>query len=229
MTHRSAGPKAQHKIELLPHPVGAGPVGFIDDEQVRHFDHTSLEHLDAITRLGNQNQDGRVGAPGHIELRLSDTDRLDQDPVEPGRIEHIAHFAGRGRQATKGTAGRHRADVYAIVQGDRFHSDPVAQERPPGEWAGRIDGNHRNRKAAGPVGGDQLLGQGGFPGARRAGEPDAAGMTQRGVKGGQQLLEPMAAVLHDRYRPGQSGHLAGPEIGEKRFQVHAGKSHGRRR
>ena len=72
------------------------------------------------------------------ELALAHADRLDQDPVEPRRIEQVAHFArGRG-QAAEGAAAGHAPDVDALVEGDGFHADAVAQQGAAGERAGGI-------------------------------------------------------------------------------------------
>ena len=95
-----------------------------------------------------------------------DADRLHEDPVEPGGIEQVAHFAGAGGEPAERAAGGHGADVDALVQGDGFHADAVAEQGAAGEGAGGIDRDDRDSEPGGAVGGDQALDQGGLPGAR---------------------------------------------------------------
>ena len=93
-----------------------------------------------------------VGHPGDVELRLADAHRLDEDAVEPGGIEQIADFAGGGGEPAERAAAGHGADVDALVQGDGFHADAVAEQGAAGEGAGRVhrdDGDLEPGRAVG--------------------------------------------------------------------------------
>ena len=99
MPERIAAPQAEHHLDLLPESVSAGTVTFVDHVDVGDLHHACLERLDAIARLRHQDQHRRLGGTGDVELRLSDPHGLDQDALEPKRLEQISHFLGRGREA----------------------------------------------------------------------------------------------------------------------------------
>ena len=213
-------PDPQRHLDLLSQLLGSGPVGLVDHENVRDLHHTRLERLDPVARFGHQHQHGRVRHPGHVQLRLAHAHGLDQDPVEPGGIEQIADLAGGGGQAAERAAGGHGADVDALVQGDGFHADAVAEEGAAGERAGGIDRDHRHLEPGGAVGGDEALDQGGLPGPGRAGDADAAGFAEGAVDLGEELFEAGPAVLDHRDRPGQCGGFAGNQLGDQEIEVH---------
>ena len=64
----------------------------------------------------------------------------------------------RGQPAEVPAAG-HRADVDAGVGGVVLHPDPVAEQRPAGERAGRVDREHADPLAPGPQTPDQRGGR----------------------------------------------------------------------
>ncbi len=68
-------------------------------------------------------------------------DRLEQDDVEAGGVEHGRGGRGRGREPAGVAARRHRADEHAVVRRVGLHPDAVAQEGAAGDRAGRVDGD----------------------------------------------------------------------------------------
>ena len=81
----------------------------------------------------------------------------------------------------------HGTDVDPGIGGMVLHPDPIAEDRPTGERAGRI-----NRQYADPVallaeGAHQLVGEGGLSHTGRAGQPDDLG-TPGGRDSGNQGL-----------------------------------------
>ncbi len=175
---------------------------------------------------GTKTQDGRVGHVRDVELRLSDPDRFDDDPVEPCAVEDVAHFAGRGGQPAQGAARGHRPDVDARVERHALHPDPVAEERAAAEWRGR------DRPRPPPPG---------VPAARKAVTrrsvsvdlpapggpviPIRRARPSRGMEPGEQRFEPGAAIFDDRDRPRDGGGLSLDQFGEQWRLCHAGNYH----
>ena len=54
---------------------------FVDHHEVSHFDHTSLDALDVVTRATDQHEYEHVDHAPDRHLTLSDPDRFDQDQV----------------------------------------------------------------------------------------------------------------------------------------------------
>ncbi len=156
-------PDAERHLDLVPQLIGARPVGLVHDEDVRGFHDAGLERLDAVARLGHQDQHGRVSHARDVELGLADADRLHHDPVEAGGVEEVGDFTGAGGESAERAAAGHRADVDALVQRDGFHADAVAEEGAAGKRAGRIHRDDTDAEARRAVGEHQALDQGGLP------------------------------------------------------------------
>ena len=69
----------KHRAELARGAIRSGPVGLVDDYQVRDLEQPGLDGLDLIPHLGDLDDDGRLGEPRDLDLRLPGTHRLDQD------------------------------------------------------------------------------------------------------------------------------------------------------
>src|SRR4029450_2912100 len=65
------------------HP-GAVAVGLVDHEDVGYLEDAGLGDLDGVAEPGGQGDQGGVGQGGHLDLRLADPARLDQDDVAAG-------------------------------------------------------------------------------------------------------------------------------------------------
>ena len=63
----------------IPHRlVGALAVGLVHDDDVGDLEQARLGGLNRVARTGIQDDDGRVGDGGDLDLGLSDADRLQQ-------------------------------------------------------------------------------------------------------------------------------------------------------
>ena len=207
-------PDAERDFDLLPQLLRARPVRLVDHEDIGDLHDPRLQRLDAVTGLGDEHEDRRIRAAAHIELRLSDADGLDDDTIEGRGVEHIADLAGRRRESAQGTTRRHRADEDTAVERDRFHPDPVAEQRAARKRARRVDGDDRHAEPLRAPRADKTLGERRLPGARRSGDPDATGVAQPGVKAREELLEARPRVLDDRNGPREGCRPPGGEIGQ---------------
>ena len=86
---RAAGPTVgdEHRPELGRRPLGAGLVALVHDDEVGHLEQARLDRLDLVAHLGRLEDDRRVGGGRDLDLALAGPDRLDEDEVEPGRVE----------------------------------------------------------------------------------------------------------------------------------------------
>ncbi len=213
-------PDGDGRLDLPSQIPGTGPVCLVHDVHIGRFHHARLERLDAVARFGNQYQRRGVGHRGHRELGLAHPDSLDQDPLEPCRVQHVAHFPGAGGETAQRPASRHRSDIDAFIEGHRLHPDPVSQQGSTRERAGRVHRHDGDPLLLKPPLPHQLLGQGGLAGSRRPGDSDPPGSAELSMEAGQQLLEPGTSVLHDGDGPGQCGRASGFEGLEQFFILH---------
>jgi hypothetical protein len=223
VSKRVPPPDAQCDFDLLAQLISSRTICLVDHENVCDFHHAGLECLNAVPRLGNQRQHRGVGHPGYIELRLADTDRLDQDAIEAGGVEQITDLARGGGEPAERSAAGHGPDVYAFVQRDGFHPDAIAQECTTGKRAGRIDRHDRHLETGRAVVVDQTLYQGGLACAGWACNANATSPAEQPVNLTEKPLEAGPGVLNHRDRPGQCGGVAGHQLRDQAIDVHGVK------
>ena len=81
----------------------------------------------------------------HLDLALAGADRLEEDEVLAGRVEHEQRLQRRLREAAEVAARAHRADEDAGVEEVVGQADAVAEQRAVRERARRVDGDHADR------------------------------------------------------------------------------------
>ena len=79
--------EVEHQFEVAASVVRPVAVGLVDYENVSDFKEARLVCLHRVAPTGVDDNDGRVGGSGDIDLNLADANRLDQDRVEPAGIE----------------------------------------------------------------------------------------------------------------------------------------------
>ena len=207
--------------------VDARPVGLVDGEDVGDLHQAGLGRLHAVAPPGVDDDDGRVGLAGDLDLDLPDADGLDDDPAVPERVEQADRLRRRQRQPAEVAAGRHRADEHARVGGVVLHPHAVAEDGPAGERRRRVDGEHGDLVAEAAEVRDQRRCQRALAGARRPGEPDRVGVP--GQRGGEAADLPgrVAAALDEREQPGLGAAVAVLRSGEqvRRQPAVAGSRH----
>ena len=166
--------RAQVADDLL----GAWPVALVDHEDVGDLQDPGLGRLDRVAHPRRDDHQRGVGQRGDLDLGLADADGLDADHVEAGRVEHPQRLRRRHRQPAEMPAAGHRPDEHAAVGGVILHPDPVAEQRAAGERRGRVDGEHPDPQTERAVGAHERAGHRRLPDARRAGQPDDAGVTR---------------------------------------------------
>ncbi|WBL36171.1 hypothetical protein O0235_00690 [Tepidiforma flava] len=171
-------------LQLADEDVGAGVVGFVDDEDIGDFDDAGLERLDVIAGAGVVDEDGGHGGAGDFDFVLAGADGLDDDVVEAEGVDD-GDDVGDGRcEAAERAAAGHGAHVDAGIHGDVLHADAVAEEGAVGEGAGGIDGDDGDGLAAAAKFGCERAGESALSGAGAAGDADdvgAAGVREEGA------------------------------------------------
>ena len=85
----------EHLHEIATRLLDALAVGLVDDEDVGDLHQAGLVGLHAVAPARIDDDDGRVGFPGHLDLDLTDPDRFDDDPMAADRVEQADGFGGR--------------------------------------------------------------------------------------------------------------------------------------
>ena len=176
----------------------------------------SLDGLDVVAQPRYLDDDGGVGCPGNIHLRLASADRLDDDQVIARRIQHLDRIGGGPGQATQIAPAGHAADENAPIASQVPHADAVAQDGAAGEGAGRVDGDDAYRHGGG-LGRAlaEMQGEGvdqrALAAAWRPGDADDVGPSGMGVKGGQGGLGFWAIALDEADGPRYRATPARPE------------------
>ena len=210
--------RRQHRPQLGRGPLRAGLVALVDDHEVGDLQQAGLDRLDLVAHLGRLEDDGRVGRGRDLDLALAGPDGLDEDQVEPGRVEH-GGCRGRRRGEPAGVPARgHRADEHVAVGRVGLHPDPVAEQRAAGDRRRRIDGHDRH----GPTGGadlrDERRDERGLAGARRSGDPDEVRRPASGYSRRSAASASVGAVLDGGQQPGEREPVAADRgrVGEGR-------------
>ena len=87
-------------------------------------------------------------ARGHLDLDLTDPDRLDEHQTQArGREDPDRLRCGCG-QASQVTAAGHGADEHPIVKGVALHPHPVTEDGSPREGGRRVNREHPDAGAS---------------------------------------------------------------------------------
>src|SRR3954464_11977034 len=212
----------QHHLEVLGrllHPVA---VGLVDHEDVGDLQDSRLDGLDVVPQAGDGHHHDGVHRAHHVHLVLPHAHRLDEDPVEAGRVEQIDGVAGGAGQPAHGAAGGHRADEDAGIGVEGRHADTVAQQGAAGERAGGIDGQDAHRLPALADAAGETVHERALAGAGGTGDADHPRFSRLAVDPPDQLPLPRPAVLQDRDRPSESARVA---LEQARNEVVEGAPH----
>ena len=90
----------------------------------------------------------RVGDADHLHLALAGADRLEEDELLAGGVEHEQRLQRRLGEAAEVAARPHRADEDAGVEEVVGEPDAVAEERALRERARRVDRDDADRAAS---------------------------------------------------------------------------------
>jgi hypothetical protein len=194
-------------------------VGLVDEHEVDQFDDPALDRLQVVAGVGEREEDKAVGHARDRGFGLPDADRLDDHDVVARRLAQRKRLARLVRDAAEGATGRARPDERAGLAREPFHARLVAEDRPTGDRARRIDREHRDTMVAGGEEEPEGLDESGLAGARCAADADAearAGVRQQRLEQRQRARLMVAPRrLDQRDRLCQSAGLAGEDaLGE---------------
>src|ERR1019366_2348051 len=119
-----AGP-LEHLAEIADRVVATRPVSLVDHEEVGDLEEPGLVRLHRVTPSGVENDDGRVGGAGDLDLDLAHTDGPDDPPRLACSVDHPHRLGGSNRETTEMPAGGHRADEHTGVGGVVLHAYPA--------------------------------------------------------------------------------------------------------
>ena len=102
----------------------------MDDEDIRDLHDPGLDGLHIVACAGHQHNDRDVGLQDNLHLVLPDTDRLDDDHVATGRVEHEHGIARRPRQPSQVAASGHAPDEDPLVGGVGLHPEAIPRTAP---------------------------------------------------------------------------------------------------
>ena len=161
----------KHCLDLGNSAVGTLVVRLVHDEQIGDLHDARLERLHTVSGPRHRHHDRHVGGTRDLDLRLADTDRLDDDHVEPAGVQDHRRVTGGARHTAQLAPRRHTPHKYTGVAGMRLHPHPVAEQRATAERAGRIHRQHTHGATTRTQHGDDPVDQGTLPDTRWAGHP----------------------------------------------------------
>ena len=213
---RPPGGRYEHRPQLRGGPLGTRLVALVHHDEVGDLEQPGLDGLDLVAHLGCLEHDRRVRGGRHLDLALAGPDGLDEHEVEARGVQHGRSGRGRGGEAARMAARRHRADEHVAVARVGLHPNAVAEERAPGDRRGRVHGHDRDRPTGSPNLRDERCDEGRLARARRPG--DAHEMRPAGlcVELAHRRLAQRRAVLDRGQEPGEGQSIAadgGPRQG----------------
>ena len=128
-----------------------GAVGLVDDEHVGDLHQTGLVRLHAVAPARVDDDDGRVGRAGHLDLDLADADGLDERPTSKptASSSRTASGVASARPPRWPRVAIERMNTPAS-RAWSLHPHPVAEDRPAGERRRRVDGEHGDARRRRP-------------------------------------------------------------------------------
>ena len=87
----------QHGLDLGDRAVGTVVVRLVHDEQVGDLHDARLQRLHTVAGPGHGDDDRHVGRARDLDLGLPDTDRFDDDHIEPAGVQNHRRVSGRTR------------------------------------------------------------------------------------------------------------------------------------
>src|SRR6266542_2805972 len=121
--------EGEHRAHLVQHRLGGRMVELVDRDHVRDLHDPRLQRLDRVPGAGHQDEHDRVRDRDHFDFALAGTDRLEEDELLAGRVEHEHRLQSRLREAALMAARAHRADEDARIEEVVGEANPVAEER----------------------------------------------------------------------------------------------------
>src|SRR3990170_3930530 len=103
----------------------------------------------------------------NLHLVLANAYRFNEDDVLSHRVHDIDDILGRTGKASQTPPGRKGTDEYTLIRGMALHPDPIAEDRPSGERAGRINRDNPDGLSFLAKDVDHLIDDRGFAGAGR--------------------------------------------------------------
>ena len=119
-------------------------VGLVHHHEVGELDDPPLHALQLVAGARPEQQHEQVDHARDRDLRLADTDRLDQHDVEARGLAQQQRLARAPRDATERSARRRRADERLGAPRQLLHAGLVAEDRAAAAGARRIDREHRD-------------------------------------------------------------------------------------
>ena len=109
--------------------AAAGAVGLVHGDDVGDLEDAALDALQLVAGAGEGQEQERVDHLGDGDLRLPDTDGLDQDDVVAGRLDDDHRLPGRLRDPAEGPRRRRGPDERVRVDRQPGHPGLVAEDR----------------------------------------------------------------------------------------------------
>jgi hypothetical protein len=210
---RPARIQVEHHAQGHDGVVGALLVGLVDGENVGDLQDAGLDGLHVVAQARHLDDDGGVGRPGDVHLGLAGADRLDDDQVKAGGVQHLDGVGGGPGQATQVAPAGHTADENAGVAGQVPHTDAIAENGPAAERTGGVYGDnaHRPGRVQPTKVQRQAVDQRALAAARRPGHADDVRPAGVGKQCGQRRLGFGAVVFDEADGPGDSPPLPGQD------------------
>src|SRR5438874_1358230 len=205
----------EDRAHLVQHRLGSWVVHLVDRDHVRDLHDPRLQRLHRVARARHEHEEDGVDDPDHLDLALPRADRLEEDDVLAGRVEHEQRLQRRLGEPAEVPSRPHRADEDLGVEEVVAEPDPVAEQRAVRERARGVDRDDAHRDIALPDVPDQRRDEARLPDAGRTGDPDRIRGARLRIEVGDDAVCERVAVLHERDRACERAPVALPDAGGK--------------
>src|SRR5919201_3926081 len=209
--------EGQDRAHLVQHRLRRRMVHLVDRDHVGNLHDPGFERLNRVARARHEHEQDGVGDRDHLDLALACSHGLEEDELLTRGVEDERGLQRRLGQATEVTARAHRADEDIAVEEVVGEADPVAEQRPLRERAGRVDRDHADGLPLLADVADDGADQTRLADAGRTGDADRVRAAGLRVELAHDLVGERIGVLHERDRPRKGAPVAGTDTGGERL------------
>ncbi len=226
------GGEREHGADVARERLGTGLMHLVDGDHIGDLHDPRLQRLHRVAGAGHEHENDGVRDAHHLDLALTGTDRLEEDDVPAARIQQKEALQRRLGEAAQMPTRAHRADEHTGIEEVIDEPDPVAEQCPLRERAGRVDGDDAYREPEAADVADERGDQRRLAHAGRAGDPDREGGSGCGVDLRDDRSRTRVAILHERDRSRERPAVTGTDACHELLvrplvPRHAGHSTGR--
>src|SRR5262245_46906697 len=153
-------------------------ISFVDNDNMSDFQQPGFHRLDLIAQTGCYDCYNGVSDINNVHFVLTDTNRLDQNDLVPGRLQYQCGIAGGLGESSMMTTSGHAPDIDPAIERMFLHPDAIAQQGSTRDGAADIDSQDPDLQTCTSICGNELSEQRALACSRITGDPDHNRLTR---------------------------------------------------